>query len=271
MDLNNNHYIRVFLKSEMSLRYGFAFFVGIILIYINMVLTNLVSLRQLWYVESLANGTSFVPLHDTLFVDWLESYNIEQYVTMTLRDMVDVCTYGWISVTILAWWSCSRRPLIPAKILAVQIIVIPCFAISQLLTIVPDSTPNCLVVYNISTSVDISWIFWSWPWRACGNMLWSSSLAQLVLFTQIAVQMIPPKRTRSRFFIWLLGECWTFMTMAFIFSARYQYSMDVFVTILVIKLLVTHPWVELLAGHCFINKGQYYARAPTLELSHQTI
>lgn len=250
----------------MSLRIFPALFCGIILFYSNLVLTNLISLRQLRYIESLPNGTSFAPLYDTLFVDWVKGYNMDKYVTLALRDMVDVCTYSWVLVTILAWWTCSRKPMFPAKILSIQMVMIPFFSISQLLTIVPDSTPNCIEVYNIPTVKDISWVLWKYPNRACGNMLWSSDLAQLVIFTGIAVQMISARKTRLRWIVWAVGECWTFLTMVFIFSSKYQYSMDVFITILVVKLLVTHQWIDLMASHCFIRKGNYYARAPTTEL-----
>jgi len=249
----------------MSLRLSMVIGCGIVLFYLNIVLTNLVSLRQLRYIETLDNATLFVPLHDTLFIDWVKGYQMDQYITFALRDMVDVCTYSWIFVTVLIWWSCSREAMVPAKILTVQMVVIPFFSISQLLTIVPDSTPNCVEVYNIPKDEDISWVFWKYPLRACGNMLWSSDLAQLVIFTAMAVQMVSARKPRTRWLVWLVGECWTFLTIVFIFSSRYQYSMDVFITILVIKLLVTHPGVELIATQCFIKKGAYYARARTEE------
>ena len=249
----------------MRLRIAPAIFVGIFLLYINLLFTNIVSLRQVQFIQSLDNQTEFKPLHDTLFIDWIKGYNIDKYVTLALRDMVDVCTYSWVRLVSFSWWTCSRKPIIPAKILMTHMVVIPVFSISQLLTIIPDATPNCIHVYEIPREEDYTWIFWKWPSRACGNMLWSSSLAQLIIFTAMAVQMIP-RGHKGRYLVWVLGECWTFITMIFIFSARYQYSMDVFVTILVIKLLVSHPWIEMMASHLFIKKGRYYARAPTTEM-----
>ena len=249
----------------MAIRWTPVVLIGISVFYLNLVLTNLVSLRQVWAARAM-NTTSLEPLHDTLFVDWIKGYNIEQYVSLALRDMVDVCTYGWTLLTILAWWTCSRESIFPAKVISIQLVIIPCFALSQLMTVVPDSQPNCIEKYNIPTTGDLTWIFWRWPYRACGNMLWSSDVAQLVIFTQIAVQMIRPSRTRFRWLVWLLGECWIFMTMAFIFSSRYQYSMDVFITILVVKLLITHPWIEHISMYCFVKNGKYYGRAPTNEM-----
>lgn len=251
----------------MSLRIAPVIFCALILLYSNVVLTNLVSLRQLRHVQTLGNNSNFQPLHDTLFIDWIKGYNMDQYLTVALRDMVDICTYSWVLITILVWWTCSKEAMIPAKVLVTQAVIIPIFSISQLLTIVPDSTPDCVHVYKIPTGKDVSWVFWKWPARACGNMLWSSNIAQLIIFTSMATQMVSSQNIRGRWSVWLLGECWTFITMIFVFSSRYQYSMDVFVTILVIKLLVSHPWVEMMANFCFVKRGKYYARAPTNEMT----
>ena len=180
--------------------------------------------------------------------------------------MVDVCTYGWVTFVILFWCVCSRKAEIPAKVLCCHLIMIPCFSISQLLTIVPDSTPNCVEIYDIPSDPNLEWVLWRWPRRACGNMLWSSDLAQLVIFVQVAVQMIPRRNARFRWIVYLIGETWTFITVAFIFSSRYQYSMDVFITILVAKLLTTHHWVDYMANYLFIKNGLYYQRAPTAEM-----
>lgn len=250
----------------MGLRWFPALLTGIVLFYLNLVLTNLVSLRQRWYIETFHNESTWEPLHDTLFVDWIKGYNIEQYVSLALRDMVDVCTYGWVLLTVLVWFTFSRESLLPAKVICCQAVIVPVFSISQLLTIVPDSTPNCVNLYGIPNSTDFSWIFWKWPGRSCGNMLWSSDLAQLVIFVHIAVEMIPHRRHKWRYIVWFIGECWTFITVAFIFSSRYQYSMDVFITIIVVKLLITHPWIDHLSNYFFVRNGLYYQRAPTIEM-----
>lgn len=237
---------------------------GLALIYVNMVLTNLVSFRQYQYAK-LQNKTSLEPLHDTFFVDWTKAYKIDQYVSLSLRDMVDVCTYGWAFAVFFFWWTCSKEAIYPAKVLAVQTIVIPCFAATQLLTIVPDSQPDCIQRYNIPKTNDMSWIFWRWPYRACGDMLWSSDIAQLATFTNIAVEMVSHRRRKVKWLVWLLSQCWIFVTMIFIFSSRYQYTMDVLITLGVVKLLVTHPFIDHIANYYFVKRGQYYSRAPTKE------
>jgi hypothetical protein len=250
----------------MSLRWIPAVVTTLILFYCNLVATNLVSLRQKWFVERMDNQTCWQPLHDTLFVDWIKGYHIEDYVYLALRDMVDVCTYSFVCCVVLFWCVFSRDAIHTAKVLCCQLILVPCFSISQLLTIVPDSTPNCLNKYDIPGTDDIHWIFWRWPQRACGNMLWSSDIAQLIIFAQVAVAMVPQRNTKCRWIIWIIGETWTFITVAFVFSSKYQYSMDVFVTILVVKLLITHHWIDYLANYLFIKNGLYYRRAPTSEM-----
>jgi hypothetical protein len=237
---------------------------GAALLYLNLILTNLVSFRQYQYAK-MQNKTFLEPLHDTFFVDWTKAYNIDQYVSLSLRDMVDVCTYGWVLTVCLFWCVRSKEAIYPAKVLAVQMIVIPCFAATQLLTIVPDSQPNCIQKYNIPRTDDISWIFWRWPYRACGDMLWSSDIAQLSTFTSIAVEMVGNHRKKAKWAIWIISQCWIFITMIFIFSSRYQYTMDVLITFGVVKLLVTHPFIEHVANYYFVKRGQYYSRAPSDE------
>lgn len=243
----------------------------IIVIYVNCVLTNLVSLRQQWYTETYRNGTAMEPLHDTLFVDWMPGYDIPFQDTITLRDFVDVLTYTWVLLTLLVWSAFNRDPILLARALTAQIILVPTFSISQLLTIVPDATPNCLTVYQIPSTPDMGWVFWKYPSRACGNMLWSSDITQLVIFTSFATQMITDRKPCLKWFIWALGECWTFATVIFIFTARYQYSVDVLSTIVVVKLAMSHHFVDQFAKYCFIRKGNYYARAPSHELARMTI
>jgi hypothetical protein len=249
-----------------TLRWGRFIVICIVVIYLNCVLTNCVSLRQRWYVDTYLNGTDFKPLYDTLFIDWIKGYNIPLLETITLRDMVDICTYSWVLITILFWITCHEDPKLMAKVLTAQLLLVPTFSLSQLLTIVPDATPNCLEVYNIPKTRDISWIFWKYPFRACGNMLWSSDITQLIIFTSVATQMVPNRRPRCKWFVWFLGECWTYITVIFIFTAKYQYSVDVLSTIVVVKLAMSHHLLEHFAQYVFLHEGEYYQRAPLQEM-----
>jgi len=245
--------------------------VSLLTLYMNLVLTNLVSYRQYWYTQTYNNGTALKPLHDTFFIDWVHGYNIPTPSTITLRDMVDVCTYVWVLLTIIAWFAFSRKSVIIAKGLMAQIMLIPAFSVAQLMTVVPDSTPNCLEVFEIPTTEDMSWVYWKWPQRACGNMLWSSDITQLVVFTALAVQMVPSRRTKLSNMVWLLGEVWTFVTIIFVFSSRYQYTVDVISTYVVVKLAMTNPTIEFLARWFFVRNGEYFERVPMTELTSATI
>lgn len=241
----------------------------LLVLYSNCVLTNIVSLRQRWFVEKYHNGTSLEPLHDTMFIDWFQGYKIPYGDMIALRDLVDVFTYTWVVCTLLVWFAFSRKAILVARALVAQIVLISTFSLSQLLTIVPDSTPNCLELYNIPKSKDISWVFWKYPLRSCGNMLWSSDITQLVVFTSMATQMAG--KGKCQYFVWCLGELWIIISMALIFTARYQYSVDVISTIVVVKLVMGHQWIDKMAKKCFIRRGNYYERAPVNELAMQTI
>ena len=236
------------------------------IIYFNSIMTNIVSLRQQWYVQTVNNGTAMTPLYDSLFADWLHGYQIPLQEQIALRDFVDVFTYSWVLATIIVWFVFSRESLLIAKAIAAQMVLVPTFSVSQLFTIVPDATPNCLKVYNIPQHTDYWWPAYNYPMRACGNMLWSSDVTQLIIFTTLATQIVSERRKALRCIVWFVGECWTLVTIALIFTARYQYSVDVLSTVVVVKLAITHPWIDNIAKRCFIKKSSYYARAPSPQL-----
>lgn len=253
------------------LYWGRAIVVLILVVYFNLIMSNVVSLRQHWYVETFRNGTALEPLYDSLFMDWVGQTGVSLPTMLTLRDMVDVCTWSWVIVTLIIWGAFSRKPLLAARALSAQILFIPLFTLSQLLTIVPDATPNCLTLFQIPTDDSIAWIFWRYPLRSCGNMLWSSDIAQLVVFTSIAYDMVPEYKQKFRKLVWFVGNCWILVTAGFAFSAKYQYSMDVLSTIIVVKLAMSHPSLESFAQYCFVNGGEYFDRVPCNELVPVTI
>lgn len=236
--------------------------ITILTLYINLVLTNIVSVRQYWYQHVILNGTKIQPLYDSLFKDWVQGYDIPT----TMRDMVDFCTYSWVILVIIAWISCSRDPLIIAKGLMTQMILIPAFSIAQLLTIIPDSTPNCLEIFNIPTTTNIEWVFWRYPKRACGNMIWSSDITQLIVFTSLATQMVSRNNRKLRNVVWFTGELWTLFTLIFVFSSQYQYSVDVVTTYIIVKLALSNPTIEYLAKYFFVKNGEYFERVLMQEM-----
>jgi len=238
----------------------------ILTLYINLILTNLVSLRQYWYQHSVLNGTKIQPLYDSLFRDWVHGYDIPSPKMVTMRGMVDFCTYSAVILVIIAWICCSRKPIIIAKGLMTQMVLISAFSIAQLLTIIPDSTPNCLEIFEIPTSRNIDWVFWRYPKRACGNMIWSSDITQLIVFTSLATQMVPRRKRRLKRIVWFAGEVWTLFTLIFVFSSQYQYSVDVVTTYVIVKLAITNPTIEYLAKYFFVQNGEYFERVLMQEL-----
>lgn len=234
--------------------------IGILVIYFNLVMANVVSLRQYWYVQTFRNGTEMEPLYDTLFRDWISPSGIHTPNSFSIRDMVDVCTYSWVVLTTIVWFFCGKEPILAARALTAQLIFIPMFTGAQLLTIVPDSTPSCLEKFQIPSESGISWIFTRYPLHTCGNMLWSSDIAQLVVFTSISSAMVSSHRIYLKRFVWLFGELWTIMTMIFIFTSQYQYSVDVLTTIIVVKIVMSHQGVDTFAASIFLQNYDYYDR-----------
>ena len=231
-------------------------------VYFNLVMANVVSLRQHWYVQTYRNGTEMEPLYDTMFMDWVGYTGVSIPTRLTLRDMVDVCTWSWVLLTVILWGACSMRPVLAARALSAQILFIPMFTLAQLLTIVPDATPNCLSLFNIPKDDNIGWVFWRYPRRSCGNMLWSSDIAQLVVFTSIAYDMVPRYRYKLQLIVWTVGQIWILATMCVVFSAKYQYSTDVISTVIVVKLAMSHPTLDKFGRYFFVRGGEYFDRVP---------
>ena len=251
-----------------SLRWIRCSIISVLLIYLNVVLSNVISWRQSIYADTYNNGTSLEPLHDSLFVDWIQGHMIPKQNIFTIRELVDVFTYTWIAITLL-FWCCIGKIQPMANVVAAEFILVPTFAFAQLMTIVPDSTPNCLEEYNIPRGADTSWIWWRYPLRSCGNMLWSSDLAQLLIFVYLMDQTVTIKC--CNWLMTVISHIWILITAALIFTSKYQYSVDVISTIIIVKLIITHPALHKFASRCFIKDSDYFARVPVQELPERTI
>lgn len=259
----------MFSKSIMtSLRWIRCIVISVMLIYLNIVLSNLISWRQSIYADKYNNGSSLTPLHDSLFVDWIQGHMIPKENIFTIRELVDVFSYTWIAITIICW-CCIGKIQHVANVIAAELILVPTFAFAQLMTIVPDSTPNCLEEYNIPRGADTSWIWWRYPTRSCGNMLWSSDLAQLLIFVYLMDQTITFKCCNC--LVTIISHIWVLITAALIFTSKYQYSVDVISTIIIVKLIMSHPTLHKFAKRCFIKDSDYFARVPVQELPETSI
>ena len=102
-------------------------------------------------------------------------------------------------------------------------------------------------------------------------MLWSSDIAQLVVFISIAHDMVPNYRHQLRRLVWLAGHCWLLVTIIFVFSAKYQYSMDVISTVIVVKLAISHPSLTKFGHYFFVHGNEYFDRLPQNEMVPVTI
>ena len=97
-------------------------------------------------------------------------------------------------------------------------------------------------------------------------MLWSSDITQLIVFTSLAVQMVPQRNRKWKHTVWIVGEMWTLFTLVFVFSSQYQYSVDVVTTYVVVKLAISNPTIDYLAKYFFVRNGEYFERVPLQEL-----
>ena len=261
---------------------------AIVLVYLNLVLSNVVSYRNLQYTQTMAaQNKTFEPLYDTLFIDFQTEYNVYSLVNLTLREIIDICTYTLIFVSIPFTVCRSKHYDLVAHLLACELIIVPLFGISQCLTIVPDSTPNCVEVYKIPTQEDWQWIFWRYPFKTCGNMIWSSDITQAVLFTRIIERIIHrdgficcTNNARGccccpAFVSAITRVCtisWCTFIVLLVFFTKYQYSVDVFVTLFVVTLTTTHPRIKQLGEYLFVkNKVSYEQLQQEIEIVSHTL
>lgn len=257
----------MFSKSIMMKRFRWfrCLFICVVLVYLNVVLSNVISWRQTVYAK---NGTSMAPLHDSLFIDWFGGHELPAQDMFTVRDLVDVCTFGWVGLASILWCFVGTYEQL-TRVVTAEMVLVPSFAIAQLMTVVPDSTPNCLETYDIPRGEDTSWIFWRYPLRTCGNMLWSSDLAQLLIFVQLTDDLVTSRCWSWA--TWMVSRAWVVLTTALILTSRYQYSVDVVATFIVVRLAVTHPSLHRLAHRCFIKDSDYFERVPVQELPERRI
>ena len=151
-----------------------------------------------------------------------------------------------------------------AHIVLLECVLLPFFALTQLFTVVPDSIPGCLDIVGIPEDSDPTWIFTRIAFHSCGDMLWSSDLVQLMLFIYFAYSMSRDHCRRckkaTQGTIAVLGMLWMLVAIVLIFVARYQYTMDVMISIVVTFFVVKDHGLYNTAVRCFIQKKRYYER-----------
>lgn len=227
---------------------------------VNQLVSNIISFRQAQYALKLfkATNTTIQPLDDILYTGWIPVYAVPYVDQLGLLTSVDVLTGGYALIVVMLW-GCRGQKLQPmAEALTAEILLLPMFAMCQWFTIVPDSLPNCLEINNIPLTDDMSWV-WTRFGRACGDMLWSSDIAQLIIFTKLMEQVLKRGccncgKLTLKLIVRVFGITYVSLVAALALAARYQYSTDLMVTVFVTLLVTTHPWTTRFAKVIFIKR-----------------
>jgi hypothetical protein len=98
----------------------------------------------------------------------------------------------------------------------------------------------------------MGWVFYRVSLRSCGDMLYSSALAQMILFSYFADSIV--KITCCKSFLRFVSFVWTVVVIAVALAARYQYSMDMLLTVVVTMLVANHPIVHIIGRGCFTKR-----------------
>ena len=229
------------------------------LTYLNMVVSNIVSYRQREYNAYLKNkNVTLEPLQDILYTDWFPVHDIPYVDKIGLLVCVDVVTVLWALGAIFMWGiNCQNLQHI-SEMLCVDMLLLPVFGLSQWFTVVPDSLPNCLQMNDVPEE-GYDWV-WYRLGRACGDMIWSSDMVQVIVFFKLYVQsarkgFLCLNKRCCNVFIRLKGIVFIAFFLALSSAARYQYSTDLLITMFVTGTVSTHRFVPKIAKYCFMRRG----------------
>lgn len=244
----------------------------ILLTYGNMIVSNIITYRQVQYAQYLTDhNQTLQPLRDIVFVD--PNLSIPLVARSQYMNVVDVLTSAWVLIGLFLWYMCGKNVIYINEVMSAEVILLPLFAIAQTLTVVPDSYPQCLVDNGIPTGTDTHWI-WTRFGRGCGNMLWSSAIAQFVIFLRLYDRLLG-KQVCIRCLFYLVSVVYMSMISAFIVVSRYQYMMDVYATAIVTAIVCTHDIVPKIALLCFVKKtkpaGSSSENTPLVQLTRAEI
>ena len=142
-----------------------------------------------------------------------------------------------ILFTVLYWVANSRDPHHIATVLTVELCLV-LFGAIQLLDISPQP---CKGIPNDS-------LLFGWP--ECGFNI--NLPAQLVLFIAILVKMVQS-------FV-MKGLIYFFLFVVFIGLVLFQNTVDVISTMLIVQLLVSHPFLTHFSKRFFITESPYFER-----------
>lgn len=226
-----------------------AYVMMIFLPYVAQVFGNAVTLRQIAYNKTFyaTYGRSIEPLPDTSI---LEQVTLPEFTArVAMRDWVNVLSAFWIVSTLLFWFCRGSMGWLNfTTFLAAESILVPLCAVSQWLTTVPDSDPNCLSFVDVPPGD--GWIWTRFSLYQCGDMMWSSALVQVVLFSYLSFANI---RSRCITILYVLFTSVFIVVLAVVaWFARYQYVCDIVLSFFLSLVTVTHPFTEEL-GHLLFS------------------
>jgi len=226
---------------------------------INQWISNIISFRQAQYALKIfkENNSTIKPLDDILYTGWVPIYAVPYVDQLGLLSSVDALTIIYSLFAVCAW-GCRGQKLLPmAEVLTAEIVLLPMFAFCQWFTVVPDALPNCLTINEIPLDDDWSWCFLR-VGRACGDMLWSSDIAQLIIFSKLLEVTFKRGcctcgKWTIKLLLRLIAITYVSLVSAIALAARYQYSTDLLMTVFVTLLVCTHHWTPKLARFLFIK------------------
>lgn len=225
-----------------------AYVVMLFLPYISSVLGNAVTLRQIKYADEFQQtyGKPLQPLPDTAIFQNVELPSFASRLAM--RDWVNVLAGFWCALMFLLWLF-RRNYSVFATFLFTQTFLVPVLAVSQWMTIVPDSDPQCLASIDVPEGDD--WIWYRVSLIQCGDMMWSSAIVQSVMFSILGFSGF-----KSRC-VHVLGAL-TSAVMIIIISilawmALYQYACDILLSVCVSMVVCTHPFMRFGGRILFIT------------------
>ena len=208
----------------------------IALVYGSILFGNLVTLRQVTLSESI----DIRPLPDTLILQDIELPSFTD--RLLLRDWVDATSGLWCSLC-AAFWLVSRNKDTYSSFttfLMAETVIVPLFCVSQWMTAIPDSDPTCLSTLSLPNSTD--WVWTRVSLNQCGDMLWSSAVAQSILFAYLVHNSTG--RTCLTYLWDIISFIIIFCISVMAWVARYQYACDILLTLVIVPLVCTHPAVR---------------------------
>lgn len=219
-----------------------------VLTYVDQLLKNIVAYNQIQYHMSI--NRTIEPLPDIVVSPSMPTFTREKMV-----NTVNVMTGVWVFGAMVCWVSKGRKIQFVSEVLAAEILLVPIVSVFHLFTVVPDSYPNCLVTNEIPQGTDIEWVFGRLG-RGCGNTLWSSNIAQIVIFLKLYEQTLRFGRCSPCCHVLFrtCGMLFASVVIAVAVVSQYNYSAGVLCTIFVTTVVCTHQVIPNVANWCFVKK-----------------